>query len=569
MRTTARTILESSPGDLAAAEAHRLRCAMADPVRELSSAVVAAAESLGGAPARAPALERPPQADLGDYSTNAAMMLSGALKQPPREIAERLGKVLAERLGAAVERVEVAGPGFLNLHMTDEWCRAAAAAALAAGDDYGSTHPDVVERVNVEFVSANPTGPITVAAGRHAAYGDSLSRVLELAGSDVDREYYVNDHGTQVQRFGASIRARALGEEPPEDGYQGEYVKGVAEQVDDAAELDDDELAKRGVSIMLESVQATLTRFRVDMDRFASERALQEGGAVDATIERLREHGYVYESEGATWLRTTDLGDDKDRVLRRSNGEKTYFAADIAYQEDKRERGYDHLVTVLGADHHGYMGRVKAAWEGLGGDPARLEVAIMQLVNLLENGQRAQMSKRGGQFVALDELIDDIGIDATRWFLVQRSPDTPLDLDLDLARKHSQDNPVYYAQYAHARIASILRKAGGEERVAAALAADLAASPESLHPSARDLVKKLLELPEEVRIAAERRAPHRIAVYVTEVAQSFSAFYRDCKVVGAAEEGGDEDLRIAFCELTRRVVARSLDLLGVEAPAEM
>jgi arginyl-tRNA synthetase len=304
------------------------------------------------------------------------------------------------------------------------------------------------------------------------------------------------------------------------------------------------------------------------MDRFSSERALHEGGAVDAAIERLREHGHVYESEGATWLRSTDLGDDKDRVLRRSNGEQTYFAADIAYHEDKRERGYDHVVDVLGADHHGYLGRMKAAWQALGGDPERLEQVTMQLVNLVEGGQRAQMSKRGGQFVTLDELVEDIGVDATRWFLVQRGPDTALDVDLALARSRSQDNPVYYAQYAHARIASILRRAGGGQ-VEAAVGGDLAASPEALHPSARDLVKKLLELPEEVRLAADRRAPHRIAVYVTEVAQSFSAFYRDCKVIGAAEEGGDENLRLAICELTRRVIARSLELLGVEAPDEM
>ena len=542
---------------------------MADPVKDLTDAVIAAAESLGGAPAKQPTLERPPQADLGDYSTNAAMMLAGALKQPPRAIAERLGTALSDQLGTVVERVEVAGPGFLNVFLADGWVKAAAAAALVAGEDYGSTRPETVERVNVEFVSANPTGPITVAAGRHAAYGDSLCRILELAGSAVDREYYVNDYGGQVQRFAASIRARAIGEEPPEDGYQGQYVKDVAERIGNATELEDDELAKQGVAIMLEAVQSTLKRFRVDMDRFSSERALQEGGAVDTAIERLREHGHVYESDGASWLRTTGFGDDKDRVLRRSNGEKTYFAADIAYHEDKRERGYDHVVDVLGADHHGYLGRMKAAWQALGGDPDRLEQVTMQLVNLLEDGQRAQMSKRGGQFVTLDELIDDIGVDATRWFLVQRGPDTTLDVDLDLARKHSQDNPVYYAQYAHARIASILRKAGGGDRVAVALAADLAESPEQLHPSARELVKKLLELPEEVRIAADRRAPHRIAVYVTEVAQSFSAFYRDCKVVGAAEEGGDENLRIAFCELTRRVIARSLDLLGVEAPAEM
>jgi arginyl-tRNA synthetase len=541
---------------------------MADPVQDLRDAVVTAAESLGGSPAKAPTLERPPQADLGDYSTNAAMMLAGALKAPPREIAERLGEALRTQLGDSLERFQVAGPGFLNLFVSDGWCKAAAGAALAAADAYGGTVVGGPERVVLEFVSANPTGPITVAAGRHAAYGDSLARVLELAGSEVDREYYVNDYGGQVQRFAASIRARGLGEEPPEDGYLGEYVKEVAERIGDVASLDDDELAKRGVAIVLESVEATLTRFRVHMDRFSSERELQEGGAVEEAIERLRERGHVYEHEGATWLRTTDYGDDKDRVLRRSNGEKTYFAADIAYHEEKRERGYHHVVNVLGADHHGYVGRMKAAWEALGGDPKRLETVIMQLVNLLEAGQRAQMSKREGQFVTLDELVDDIGVDATRWFLVQRSPDTTLDLDLELARKHSQDNPVYYAQYAHARVASILRRAGAE-RAATAAAGDLVASPEQLHPSARDLVKRLLELPEEVRLAAERRAPHRIAVHVTEVAQSFSAFYRDCKVIGAAEEGGDEDLRLALCELTRRAIARCLDLLGVEAPDEM
>jgi arginyl-tRNA synthetase len=541
---------------------------MTDPVQELRAAVVAAAATLGATPAKEPTFERPPKAEMGDYSTNAAMLLAGALRQPPREVAGRLGEALREQVGPTLERVEVAGPGFLNLFMADGWCKAATSAALDAGDDFGRTVNEAPERVNVEFVSANPTGPITVAAGRHAAYGDSLCRILELAGDEVDREYYVNDYGGQVQRYAASIRARALGEEPPEDGYHGAYVKDVAAQIDGAAELSDDDLAKRGVAIMVESVKRTLERFRVHMDAYRGERELHDSGAVQAAVERLRERGHVYEFDGATWLRSTDYGDDKDRVLRRSNGDETYFAADIAYHEDKRERAYDHVIGVLGADHHGYLGRMKAAWEALGGNPERLEHVIMQLVNLVEGGARAQMSKREGKLVTLDALVDDIGIDATRWFLVQRSHDTPLDLDLDLARKHSQDNPVYYAQYAHARIASILRKAG-EGRAEQALAGDLTGSAEELHPSARELVKKLLELPEEVRIAAERRAPHRITVHVTEVAQAFSAFYRDCKVVGAAEEGGDEDLRLAFCELTRRVIATSLDLLGVTAPNEM
>jgi arginyl-tRNA synthetase len=319
---------------------------------------------------------------------------------------------------------------------------------------------------------------------------------------------------------------------------------------------------------MVEGIRATLERFRVHMDRFTSERENHERGAVTAALERLEDRGQVYRQDGAVWLRSTALGDDKDRVLVRSSGETTYFAADIAFHEDKRERGRDRIVDVLGADHHCYVARMHAAWQALGGDPERLELLIMQLVNLLEGGQRTQMSKREGTLVSLDALIDDIGVDATRWFLLQRSHETALDLDLELARRRSQDNPVFYAQYAHARIASILRRAG-EEAVDGALDADLAASAEEQHPSARALVKRLLEFPREVEEAAERRAPHRITAYVTEVAQSFSAFYRDCKVVGAAEEGGDEQVRIALCEATRRAIASGLDLLGVEAPDEM
>jgi arginyl-tRNA synthetase len=327
-------------------------------------------------------------------------------------------------------------------------------------------------------------------------------------------------------------------------------------------------LARRGVEAMLEGVRATLERFGVRMDRFTSERSNHERGAVGAALERLEQRGHVYRQDGALWLRSTALGDDKDRVLVRSSGETTYFAADIAFHEDKRERGRDRLVDVLGADHHGYVARMNAAWRALGGEPDRLELLIMQLVNLLEGGRRAQMSKREGTLVTLDALIDDIGVDATRWFLLQRSHETALDLDLDLARERSQDNPVFYAQYAHARIASILRRAG-EGVVRDALAAELAAGAEAQHPSARALVKRLLEFPEVVEEAAQRRAPHRVTAYVTEVAQAFSAFYRDCKVLGAAEEGGDEQVRLALCEATRRVLAGGLDLLGVEAPEEM
>ncbi|MEA2408747.1 MAG: arginyl-tRNA synthetase [Thermoleophilaceae bacterium] len=534
-----------------------------DPVAELTTAVEDAAAELAENGRRALRLDRPRRADLGDYSTNAAMLLAPSLGEPPRAVAEKLGDRLGERLGETVDRVEVAGPGFVNLFMADAWYLETLATMLEAGDDYGAGSGG--EYVNVEFVSANPTGPITIASARHAAYGDALARILERGGQRVEREYYVNDAGSQVRRFGESIKARARGEEPPEDGYRGDYVTELAERIEGAADADPDELARRGIELMLEGVRASLARFRVHMDEFFSERTLHEDGEVEAAIERL---DGVYEHDGALWLRTTAHGDDKDRVLRRSNGEWTYFASDIAYHVHKIAREYDRAIDIWGADHHGHMTRVRIAWEALGGDPERLELLIMQLVTLSEGGDRVTMSKRAGAIVTLDDLLDDIGVDAARWFLASRSHDTTLEIDLELARSESQDNPVYYVQYAHARIASILRKAG-EERVERALAADLRASAEQFHPSARALVKRLLELPGEIREAGERRGPHRIAVYATEAAQDFSAFYRDCRVVGAAEEGGDEDVRIAIAVMTMRVLAQALDLLGVEAPEQM
>ncbi len=540
-----------------------------DPVTDLHGAVSEAAGELrGNGMPDVPGLERPPKPDFGDYSTNAAMLLAGSMGEAPRAVAEKLSAAVGERLGPAVDRVEVAGPGFLNLFMADGWYLAAVAGLAAAGESYGASEPDHPEHVLVEFVSANPTGPITVASGRHAAYGDALARTLALAGHRVEREYYVNDYGTQVQLFAQSIQARARGEEPPEDGYRGDYITELAQRLEGAADADLDELGRRGIEAILEDVRKTLERFRVHHDRFFSERSLHEDGALQKAIDLLEEREHLYPHEGAVWLRTTGLGDDKDRVLMRSTGEMTYFATDIAYHEHKRHREYDRLINVLGADHHGYTARMKAAFQMLGGDPDRFELLIMQLVNLTEGGRRTQMSKRKGDIVTLDELLDDIGVDAARYFLLQRSHETPLDLDLELARERSQDNPVYYVQYAHARIASILRRAG-DERIEQALSADLAGSDEELHPSARALIKRLLEFPEEVREAADRRAPHRITVYVHETAQDFSAFYRDVRVVGAAEEGGDEDLRLALSVLTKRVLVRGLDLLGVSAPEEM
>jgi arginyl-tRNA synthetase len=545
------------------------------PLGELRAVVEDAAAALrgdGGAPGTELTLERPKKAEFGDYSTNAAMLLAPALGEPPREIAERLGSELSDRLGERLERVEVAGPGFLNLFLADAWYRDALASALAAGDGFGGGGAPAPERVLVEFVSANPTGPLTAAGGRHAAYGDALARILTFAGHRVEREYYFNDAGSQVRKLGESIRARARGEPVPEGGYEGEYVAQLAAAIPDAADADPDDLARRGVELLLERIAATLARFRVDFDTWFSERSLHEGepNAIERAYEELERRGHLYRSEGAAWLRTSSLGDDKDRVLQRSSGEHTYFAADIAYHEHKRARGFDRLINVLGADHHGYVDRQKAAFEALGGDPAKLEVIIMQFVHVVEGGERASMSKRRGEFVTLDDLVEEIGVDAARFFMLQRSHDTTVDLDLELARRESNENPVYYVQYAHARIASMLAKAG-EERVQRALAEageGVDDAPEPLHPSERALIKRLQAFPEEVDEAVQRRAPQRIAAYALELAQDFTAFYRDCRVVGAEPEPV-ESFRLALSIAAQRTIARALDLLGVAAPDSM
>jgi arginyl-tRNA synthetase len=537
------------------------------PVEELRSAVQEAAAKLGNGSV-SPTLERPKKAGFGDYSTNAAMLLAPTLKAPPREIAERLGAALQEQLGERVERVEVAGPGFLNVFLADAWYVAATAHILAAGADWGGGRADPVERVLVEFVSANPTGPMHVGHARNGAYGDSIARLLSFLGHAVEREFYMNDYGSQVDKFGESIQARARGEDVPADGYKGDYVAELAASIPDAASAPREVVARRGVELMIEHMRESLLNFGVDIDHWFSERSLHENGLVEHAFERLAEMRTSYRSEGALWLRTSDFGDDKDRPLIRQTGQHTYFASDIAYHQEKRERGFDRLIDVWGADHHGYVARMKAAFGALGGDPDKLELLIMQFVHLIERGDRASMSKRAGEFVTLDELVSEIGVDAARWFLLNRSHDTTIELDLDVARDEKpENNPAHYVRYAHARTAKILREAG-DERVQAALAWSPEGAPPELHPSERELVSKLLAFPAEVQEAAARRAPHRIATYALELARTLSAFYRDCHVL-RAETAELQSFRLGLCVATRRTLARALDLLGVSAPDSM
>ncbi len=542
-----------------------------DPLAVLRDRITEAAATLQGADLGARlTLERPPKPELGDYSTNAAMLLAPALGEPPRAVAERLREALTECLGERARQVEVAGPGFVNLFLDDRWHREATAEIIAAAR-FGAGEEGGGDRILLEFVSANPTGPITVAAGRGASYGDSLARILEFSGHRIEREYYMNDAGTQIDQFAASIAARMRGEEPAEGAYTGEYVLALAEELraEGIAADDPERLRVAGVELMRERIEASLERYRVRFDTWSSERALQQAGALEGAIGELRERGHVYESEGAVWLRTSSFEDDKDRVLVRSDGQPTYFATDIAYHRDKLARGFEHLITPLGADHHGYVPRMKAALAALGHPPEVYEAPIMQLVNIVEGGERARMSKRKGEFITLDALIDDIGVDAARYFMVQRSNDTTLDLDLELARSTSQENPVYYVQYAHARMASILRKAERETQAALDDATALAGA--SLGAEAEDaeraLVRRLLELPAEVQTAATRRAPHRLCAYAAGTAADFHAFYRDCRVVGAPAE--IERARLALCVATKRTIATTLDLLGVSAPESM
>jgi arginyl-tRNA synthetase len=483
-------------------------------------------------------LERPTKPEHGDYATSVALQLAPSRGRAPRELAEELAAA-AGRL-EAVERTEVAGPGFVNLWLTPAWYGDALGEILEAGESYGGGFAEPKERIQVEMVSANPTGPITVASARNAAYGDSVARLLEFAGHAIEREYYFNDAGRQIDLFRASVEAIRRGKPPPEGGYQGSYMEDLARREGDPVEA------------MLGPIRETLERFHIRFDTWKREVELL--AEVPSVLERIDS----YEADGTLWARTTAHGDDKDRPLVRSaDGSYLYFARDVAYVRDKFERGFDRAIYVLGADHHGYVARLKAAAAMLGYDPDRLEVLIYQLVHLTRRGQLAKMSKRRGEVVFLDELIDEIGVDAARWYLVSRGHDQTIEIDIDLAAERSQKNPVYYVQYVHARTAGIERNAEGAEASAR--------PPAEPSGEERNLVKRLAEFPEIVAEATERRAPHSITVYAIYLADDFHRFYHGHRVLGSDSQA----FRLALVRATRTVVARSLDLLGVEAPDEM
>jgi arginyl-tRNA synthetase len=487
---------------------------------------------LAGAPVE---LERPQDPAHGDYATNVALQSASQHRRAPREFAAELAERAAEL--DEVERTEVAGPGFVNLWLTTSWLGEALA---EIGPDYGQGEPEQRQKIQVELVSANPAGPLTVGSARNGAYGDSVARLLLFAGHEVEREYYFNDAGRQVELFRASVEARRRGDEVPEGGYQGEYVV-------ELAQLDVDPVAH-----MLEEIKREVAEFRIPVDTWRRQ------AEIEAEVPEVLPKLDTYEAEGTVWAHTSEYGDDKDRPLLRSDdGSYLYFAADVAYVRDKLERGFDRAIYVLGADHHGYIARLKAAAAMLGYDPDRIEVLIYQLVHIVEGGEMKKISKRRGDVVFLTELVDKIGIDAARWYLVSRGHDQTIDIDVDLAAERTQKNPVYYVQYAHARIAGILRNAGD---------AKVDPTPSAqLEPEERDLIKRLTDFPTIAAESAERRAPHAIPIYAIRVADDFHRFYHEHRVV----ESETEAFRLALCRATQHVIARCLDLVGVEAPERM
>lgn len=533
-------------------------------------------------PAAIPAtvhLERPRQREHGDWATNVAMQLAKKAGTNPRAFAEELAKRLADTDGVA--SVEVAGPGFLNIRLDAAAAGELARSVVEQGAEYGHNETMAGIRLNLEFVSANPTGPLHIGGVRWAAVGDSLARVLQASGAEVTREYYFNDHGAQIDRFSRSLLARALGQPAPEDGYGGDYISEIAEQVvadalaagePDPRTLPFDEANEafraRGVELMFAEIRKSLEDFGVEFDVYFHEDSLHESGAVDHAIARLRELGHIFEADGAVWLRTTTFGDDRDRVIVRSNGEAAYIAGDIAYYLDKRERGFDRVVIMLGADHHGYIGRMMAVCAAFGDEPGvNLEILIGQLVNLVKDGAPVRMSKRAGTVVTIDDLVEAVGVDAARYALARSSADSMIDLDLDLLSSAKNENPVFYVQYAHARTVNVGRNAAeaGVRREDGFDASLLDHESESV------LLGRIAGFPRVVAQAAELREPHRVARYLEELAGSYHKWYDQRRVTpfGDEEVSDVHRTRLWLNDATRQVLANGLGLLGVSAPERM
>ena len=542
---------------------------LADLVRASASAVLARRGLDGAALPEDVGVERPRNPEHGDYATNVALRTAKKAGVPPRDLATWLAEELAAKDGIA--SAEIAGPGFINLRLAADAQGGIVADVLASGASYGHGDDYAGRNVNLEFVSANPTGPLHLGGTRWAAVGDALGRVLAARGAKVVREYYFNDAGGQIDRFVRSLVAAALGEPTPEDGYGGAYIGEIAARVV-AAEPEAlsspqrDEIFRRvGVGMMFDEIKAALHAFGTDFDVWFHEQSLHDSGAVTAAVERLKASEKLYFNDGAWWLASSAYGDDKDRPVIKSDGNPAYIAGDIAYFLDKRARGFDLCIYMLGADHHGYISRLKAAAAALGDDPAVVEVLIGQMVNLVQDGGPVRMSKRAGTVVTMEDLVDAVGVDAARYSLIRSSVDSTLDVDIDLLRRRSNDNPVFYVQYAHARLASLARNA-----------ADLGVTPGTEyglleHPREGDLIRTLGEFPTVVASAAELREPHRVARYLEALASAYHKFYDACRVLPMGDEETTElhRARLALCDAARQVLANGLGMLGVSAPERM
>lgn len=521
-------------------------------------------------------LEVPPQKEFGDFATNFAMQSARSLKCNPRMIAQAVTDNLA---CAYIEKTEIAGPGFINFYLKQDWMYDMLANIITAGDNYGNLQNDCKEKIQLEYVSANPTGPLHVGHGRGAAVGSALANLMKAAGYDITREYYINDAGNQINNLAASVNARYLEElgqqvEFPENGYHGYDIVETAKRIvriygDKFLHMEEAERLQQFRTIALKEKLAALKEdleaFNVHFDVWFSEQSLHDADAITKACELLKERGYVYEKDGALWLKATEHGDDKDRVVIRDNGIPTYFAADIAYHQNKFARGFDRVINLWGADHHGYIARMKAAVGALGYKPEQLEVLILQMVSLYRNGELVKMSKRTGQSVTLNELIEEVGTDAARFFFVMRSIDSQLDFDLTLAAEKSNENPVYYIQYAHARICSIMRQLK-EAGITTAAAEELKLSVLT-EACEMELIKKLGEYPELIAAAAKERAVHRVAHYVHELAGLFHSFYNQCRILGV--DSDVQQARIALVKAVGHVIRHALGILGVSAPERM